>query len=219
VTSQTTAEPHGQAGFALFDTAIGRCGLAWTGPVISAVRLPGPSDAATCAAVQSCLPGASPVAPPPGIDHVLDRIRNLLAGHCPNALADVPLALSAASLSSAGCTRRPATCSRARPSPMDGSPTGSVLPAPPGPSAEPSAASVSRSSYRATAWWRPADDSAASSLRMDCDEAPTPGHRGAMAPGRCSPLVTDRRPRRQLRRSAGFRWTCTTATSRREEPW
>jgi methylated-DNA-[protein]-cysteine S-methyltransferase len=95
VTSQTTAEPHGQAGFTLFDTAIGRCGIAWTGPVISAVRLPGHSDAATCAAVLSVVPGTRPTAPPPGIDQVLHRIRNLVAGHCPDALADVPLALSA----------------------------------------------------------------------------------------------------------------------------
>jgi methylated-DNA-[protein]-cysteine S-methyltransferase len=89
------AEPPSQAGFTLFDTAIGRCGLAWTGSVISAVRLPGLDDLATCAAVLSFLPRTSRAAPPPGIDQVLHRIQNLVAGDYPDALADVPLALSA----------------------------------------------------------------------------------------------------------------------------
>jgi methylated-DNA-[protein]-cysteine S-methyltransferase len=95
MTSRTTAGPHDQAGLTLFDTAVGRCGLGWTGPVVSAVRLPGHSDAATSAAVLSSVPGARPTAPPPGMDRVIQRIRDLVAGHCPDALADVPLALSA----------------------------------------------------------------------------------------------------------------------------
>ena len=92
---ENTAEPHPRPGLAVFDTAVGLCGLAWTGPVISAVRLPGHGHAAPSAAVLSLLPEARPEAPPPGIDQVLKRIRKLVAGHEPHALTDVPLDLSA----------------------------------------------------------------------------------------------------------------------------
>jgi methylated-DNA-[protein]-cysteine S-methyltransferase len=56
-------------GHALFDTAIGRCGLAWGPDGITAVRLPGPMR----------LDGAA-AEPPPAVAEAIRRVRALLDG-------------------------------------------------------------------------------------------------------------------------------------------
>jgi methylated-DNA-[protein]-cysteine S-methyltransferase len=86
---------HSEVAFTLFDTAIGRCALAWTGQGVSTVRLPGRTSAATVAAVASLLPRASLAVPPPEIVDVLQRIERLVAGRDADALVDVPLDVSA----------------------------------------------------------------------------------------------------------------------------
>ncbi|MGW5053370.1 methylated-DNA--[protein]-cysteine S-methyltransferase [Actinokineospora sp. NPDC004072] len=66
-------------GYALFDTAIGQCGLAW-GPLgITRVRLPGPMGFAADAAE-----------PPAAVRAVIERVQGLLSG-AKDDLADVEL--------------------------------------------------------------------------------------------------------------------------------
>ena len=82
--------------FALFDTPIGTCAVAWSGRGIAGLQLPEPSPAATRARVQRRWPGvveASSV--PAGVQRALDRVQALLAGDAVD-LADIPLDLEAA---------------------------------------------------------------------------------------------------------------------------
>lgn len=80
-------------GFALFDTAIGRCGVAWSGRGLVAVQLPEATDAATRARLQRSAPEAREIAPPPEIRAAIDGIVALLAG-TPVDLTAVPLDLT-----------------------------------------------------------------------------------------------------------------------------
>jgi methylated-DNA-[protein]-cysteine S-methyltransferase len=77
-------------GCALFDTAIGRCGIAWAGERIAAVQLPEPDDVTTLARLRRRAP-APEQAPPPPIQDVIDRIVRLLDGE-PADLSGVDLA-------------------------------------------------------------------------------------------------------------------------------
>lgn len=67
-------------GFALFDTAVGRCGIAWGPRGVRAVQLPGPGDAATRARLLGLAPGAAEAAPPASVAAVIADIVALLAG-------------------------------------------------------------------------------------------------------------------------------------------
>ena len=51
------------AGFALFDTAIGRCGVAWGDRGLLGVQLPEADDARTRARLLQKAPGAQEMAP------------------------------------------------------------------------------------------------------------------------------------------------------------
>jgi methylated-DNA-[protein]-cysteine S-methyltransferase len=78
---------------ALFDTAIGRCGIAWGPQAIGAFQLPEPTDAGTLRRMfrrGSALPQAEP---PLWVQDVIDRIALLLQGESVD-LRDVPLDLS-----------------------------------------------------------------------------------------------------------------------------
>jgi methylated-DNA-[protein]-cysteine S-methyltransferase len=67
-------------GFALFDTPIGRCGIAWTAQGLVAVQLPEASEARTRARLQRRLPGASEATPPGAVQRAADAIAALLRG-------------------------------------------------------------------------------------------------------------------------------------------
>ncbi|HKE17430.1 MAG TPA: methylated-DNA--[protein]-cysteine S-methyltransferase [Kofleriaceae bacterium] len=67
-------------GFALFDTAIGRCGIAWSGKRIAGVQLPDGREAETRARVQRRFPGAREAPPPRDVRRAIDRIGALLRG-------------------------------------------------------------------------------------------------------------------------------------------
>jgi methylated-DNA-[protein]-cysteine S-methyltransferase len=67
-------------GFTLFDTAIGRCGVAWTDLGIIRVQLPEATDAKTRARLTATLEGAADVTPPTAVRRAVDRIRALLEG-------------------------------------------------------------------------------------------------------------------------------------------
>ena len=67
-------------GFALFDTPIGRCGIAWTDRGVSGVQLPESSDSVTRSRLQRRHPGARETAPNETASRAIDGIRTLLRG-------------------------------------------------------------------------------------------------------------------------------------------
>ena len=66
-------------GCSLFDTAIGRCGIAWADGRIVAVQLPEHDDVRTLARLRRRAPGPERTPPAP-IQDVIDRIVALLDG-------------------------------------------------------------------------------------------------------------------------------------------
>lgn len=66
--------------FALFDTAIGTCGIVWTGRGICGVQLPEKDAVATRARVHRRHPTAVEAVSPPDVRHAIDSIVALLAG-------------------------------------------------------------------------------------------------------------------------------------------
>jgi methylated-DNA-[protein]-cysteine S-methyltransferase len=68
------------AAYSLFETAIGRCGIAWRGDAVVAFALPGEDDAATAAALTRRCPGCLPDQPSPAIGAAVVAVRRLLAG-------------------------------------------------------------------------------------------------------------------------------------------
>jgi len=77
------------AGFALFDTAIGRCGVAWTERGITRIALPEASDAVSRQRLARSTPGAEAPAPP-AIAAAIDRIVAHVGGE-PAALDEIAL--------------------------------------------------------------------------------------------------------------------------------
>jgi len=67
-------------GFVLFDTAIGRCGIAWGGRGVVGVQLPEAREPETRARVLRRFPGAREAAPPPDVQRAVDGITALLRG-------------------------------------------------------------------------------------------------------------------------------------------
>jgi methylated-DNA-[protein]-cysteine S-methyltransferase len=67
-------------GFALFDTAIGPCAIAWRSGGIVGVQLPERDAAATRSRMARRYPDASEILPPPGVRLAVDDIRRLLDG-------------------------------------------------------------------------------------------------------------------------------------------
>jgi methylated-DNA-[protein]-cysteine S-methyltransferase len=67
-------------GFALFDTDIGRCGIAWGAHGITGVQLPEASEARTRARLVRRYPRAREAPPPTDVRRVIDGIVALLRG-------------------------------------------------------------------------------------------------------------------------------------------
>ena len=67
-------------GYALFDTAIGRCGIAWGGGGIVGLQLPEAREQATRARVLARFPGAREGQPPPDVKRAQRGIISLLRG-------------------------------------------------------------------------------------------------------------------------------------------
>lgn len=78
--------------FVLFDTIIGRCGVAWGDRGLIGVQLPESSPGAAWARLRKRFPGAVESEPTAEIEAVIERIRDLLAGGRDD-LADIPLDL------------------------------------------------------------------------------------------------------------------------------
>ena len=79
-------------GHTLFDTAIGRCGVAWAPAGIVAVQLPEASPEATRARLLRKARGAPEAVPPPAVRRAIDEMTALLEG-ARHDLAWVPLDL------------------------------------------------------------------------------------------------------------------------------
>src|SRR5260370_18207660 len=67
-------------GFTLFDTAIGRCAIAWSGRGILAVQLPEADERHTRARLVWRFPQAREAPPPPAVERALEGIAALLRG-------------------------------------------------------------------------------------------------------------------------------------------
>lgn len=67
-------------GFTLFDTAIGRCGIAWSDRGVVGVQLPEIGEAQTRARLQRRFPEGREASPPPEASRALDGIVALLHG-------------------------------------------------------------------------------------------------------------------------------------------
>jgi methylated-DNA-[protein]-cysteine S-methyltransferase len=76
--------------FTLFDTAIGRCAIAWGARGIACVQLPEANEPTTRARVLQQFPGAREAAPPPEAERARELIIAYLRGE-PGDLASVPL--------------------------------------------------------------------------------------------------------------------------------
>ena len=66
--------------FALFDTNIGRCGIAWSARGIAGVQLPEASEAKTRARLTRRYPHAREAPPPADVCRAIDAITSLLRG-------------------------------------------------------------------------------------------------------------------------------------------
>jgi methylated-DNA-[protein]-cysteine S-methyltransferase len=77
-------------GYALFDTAIGRCGIAWTPRGIVATCLPDGDERRTRARLARRCPGGAEQSPPPEVQRAVDRVVALLRGGADD-LADIAL--------------------------------------------------------------------------------------------------------------------------------
>jgi methylated-DNA-[protein]-cysteine S-methyltransferase len=80
--------------FALFDTAIGACAIAWTARGIVALQLPERDSTATRARIARRLPDSVESAPPPHIRTTVDKVIALIAGNDID-LRDIALDLAA----------------------------------------------------------------------------------------------------------------------------
>jgi methylated-DNA-[protein]-cysteine S-methyltransferase len=78
--------------FAIFDTAIGRCGIAWGPRGINAVQLPMGSEEKTRGRIRQRYGDIAEAIPTPEVQSAIEGIVELLAGK-PNNLADIVLDL------------------------------------------------------------------------------------------------------------------------------
>jgi len=93
--THTTPGEGPAMGVALFDTAIGRCGVAWRGDRLRAVQLPERDDQATVRRLTSRLPELAdpgPAEPPPPVARAMGAMAALLEGRR-DQLLDIELDL------------------------------------------------------------------------------------------------------------------------------
>jgi methylated-DNA-[protein]-cysteine S-methyltransferase len=83
-----------ETGFTLFDTAIGRCGIAWTARGVAAATLPEAHDGRIRARLLRRCTGAVEATAPPAVRDAVDRIVALLRGE-PADLSAIVLDMTA----------------------------------------------------------------------------------------------------------------------------
>ncbi len=69
------------SGFALFESPIGSCGVAWNEKALTGVQLPEADENATRSRMLRRFPGLQELTPPPSVQVAIRRIRHALAGH------------------------------------------------------------------------------------------------------------------------------------------
>jgi methylated-DNA-[protein]-cysteine S-methyltransferase len=79
--------------FALFDTVIGRCGIAWGARGVLGIQLPEAREPATRARLLERFPEAREAPPPPEVQRALEQILALLGGE-PSDLSSIALDMS-----------------------------------------------------------------------------------------------------------------------------
>ena len=67
-------------GFAIFETAVGDCGIAWSDRGVSGFQLPEGDAAATRRRMQTRFSGAQETTPPPQVQQSIDAIVSLMRG-------------------------------------------------------------------------------------------------------------------------------------------
>ena len=82
--------------YTMFDTALGRCGIAWGDRGVVVVQLPQPTEAQTRARIAQRYSEIAEAPPPPSVQDAIDGIVALLAG-APIDLTTVPLDLDGVS--------------------------------------------------------------------------------------------------------------------------
>ncbi|HKW92946.1 MAG TPA: methylated-DNA--[protein]-cysteine S-methyltransferase [Methylomirabilota bacterium] len=70
----------GPIGFALFETTIGACGVAWSAAGVVGIQLPEPREAATRGRLLRRYPDAREETPPPAVRRAIEDMTRLLAG-------------------------------------------------------------------------------------------------------------------------------------------
>jgi len=93
MTDPIDAPGDGQ-GFAIFETPIGACGIAWGPRGITGLQLPETTAQGTRARLRRRWPGATETPPPAGVQRAIDRVLALLAGQAVD-LGDIALDLDA----------------------------------------------------------------------------------------------------------------------------
>ena len=78
---EPSPQPSPALGHALFDTAVGRCALAWGAAGLRAVQLPEQDDAATVARLLRASGPCHAATPPPDAAAAIQGIQALLQGH------------------------------------------------------------------------------------------------------------------------------------------
>lgn len=81
------------SGFALFDTAIGHCGIAWTRAGIVGLQLPEADVSRALARLHHRFPGLAAADPPPPVEAAIAAVTAFLAGAAGTDLSSIPLAL------------------------------------------------------------------------------------------------------------------------------
>lgn len=86
-------QPSDTDGFALFDTALGACAIAWGKQGLTGVQLPEFDAAATRARMRTRFPQVPQAVPPPDVQNAVDDIAALLRGepHEPRDLSHILL--------------------------------------------------------------------------------------------------------------------------------
>lgn len=139
--------------FALFDTEIGRCAIAWSARGVVGVQLPEADETKTRSRVLQRFPGAWQAVPPPEMACVRDALAGLLRG-MPRDLSFVRLDMDFFPHSIAASMRPRAPFHGGRPRPTAPSQKLRALPGQPAPWGKLSHETRSHSSCRAIAWSR-----------------------------------------------------------------
>lgn len=80
-----------ESGFALFDTVIGRCGIAWSGAGLSGLQLPEPEEARALGRLKRRFPDLESADPPIWVQEAIASVTAFLAGSTNIELRSIPI--------------------------------------------------------------------------------------------------------------------------------